>query len=98
MLRFLQYLRIAFSATCLIACVLLIALWVRSYWWWDTTSAVPKHSLASVRGRLLWDTPLEAIARPGSPDLTNYAKPHFGTYSYPLEAIIIMPGRGGMAM
>jgi hypothetical protein len=30
--RFLRYLRIAFSATCLIACVLLIALWVRSYW------------------------------------------------------------------
>jgi hypothetical protein len=29
--RFLRYLRIAFSATCLIACVLLIALWVRSY-------------------------------------------------------------------
>ena len=28
-------LRIAFSATCLIACVLLIALWVRSYWWTD---------------------------------------------------------------
>jgi hypothetical protein len=25
-------LRIAFSVTCLIACVLLIALWVRSYW------------------------------------------------------------------
>jgi len=25
-------LRIAFSATCLIACVLLIVLWVRSYW------------------------------------------------------------------
>jgi hypothetical protein len=29
--RFLRYLRIAFSATCLIACVLLILLWVRSY-------------------------------------------------------------------
>src|SRR5215213_5080137 len=27
-----RYLRIAFSATCLIACVLLIAFWVRSYW------------------------------------------------------------------
>jgi hypothetical protein len=26
-------LRIAFSATCLIACVLLIVLWVRSYWY-----------------------------------------------------------------
>ena len=31
--RFLRYLRIAFSATCLIACVLLIVLWVRSYWY-----------------------------------------------------------------
>jgi hypothetical protein len=31
MRRFLRYLRIAFSATCLVACMLLIALWVRSY-------------------------------------------------------------------
>src|SRR6266550_2296875 len=31
-------LRIAFSATCLIACVLLIVLWVRSYWWNDGIS------------------------------------------------------------
>ena len=31
-------LRIAFSATCGIACVLLIALWVRSYWWEDGLS------------------------------------------------------------
>jgi hypothetical protein len=35
MRRFLRYLRTAFSATCLIACVLLIALWVRSYSWHD---------------------------------------------------------------
>jgi 4-amino-4-deoxy-L-arabinose transferase-like glycosyltransferase len=31
MRRFLRYLRIAFSATCLIACVMLCVLWVRSY-------------------------------------------------------------------
>ena len=31
-------LRIAFSATCLIACVLLIVLWVRSYWWVEEVS------------------------------------------------------------
>jgi hypothetical protein len=30
--RLFKYLRIAFSAVCLIACVLLIVLWVRSYW------------------------------------------------------------------
>ena len=35
MRKSLRYLRIAFSATCLIACVLLIALWVRSYWRWE---------------------------------------------------------------
>jgi hypothetical protein len=32
-------LRIAFSVACGIACVLLIALWVRSYWWVDCMSA-----------------------------------------------------------
>jgi hypothetical protein len=38
MRRSLRYLRIAFSATCGIACVLLIALWVRSYWWLDNVN------------------------------------------------------------
>ena len=32
MAHYLRYLRIAFSATCLVACVLLVVLWVRSYW------------------------------------------------------------------
>ena len=31
----LRYLRIAVSLTSLVACMLLIALWVRSYWWGD---------------------------------------------------------------
>jgi hypothetical protein len=50
MSRFLRYLRIAFSATCLIACVLLIVLWVRSYQnfggaWWDwATDSLTIHS------------------------------------------------------
>ncbi len=38
MSRFLRYLRIAFSATYLIACVLLIVLWIRSYWQHDETT------------------------------------------------------------
>src|SRR4051794_10853605 len=37
----LRYLRIACSATCLVACVLLIVLWVRSYWTWDILSYSP---------------------------------------------------------
>jgi hypothetical protein len=29
-------LRIVFSAMCGITCLLLVVLWVRRYWWWDT--------------------------------------------------------------
>jgi hypothetical protein len=35
----LHYLRIAVSATCLIVSVLLISIWVRSYWWHDQISS-----------------------------------------------------------
>jgi hypothetical protein len=59
--RFLRYLRIAFSATCLIACVLLIVLWVRSFWLldgvWIRYSQVPDRSvrLFTERGSLVVD-------------------------------------------
>jgi hypothetical protein len=46
-------LRIAFSATCLIACVLLIALWVRSYWIGDNIrlpASEARVNVYSVRG------------------------------------------------
>ena len=49
MRRFLRYLRIAFSATCLIACMLLIVLWVRSYWKMDILD-VPLHRWQVVFG------------------------------------------------
>jgi hypothetical protein len=49
-------LRIAFFATCGIACVLLCVLWVRSYWWLDTAHC-PLRSprmfiVTSYQGRL----------------------------------------------
>jgi hypothetical protein len=55
MRRFLRYLRIAFSATCLVACVLLVVLWVRSYWWTDWFHIQTRTGLIqlqSMRGRL----------------------------------------------
>jgi hypothetical protein len=53
-------LRIAFSAMCLIACVLLIVLWVRSYWYWDNLDnnaarSIDSHSIDSLSGYLLLD-------------------------------------------
>ena len=54
-----KYLRIAFSATCLIACVLLIALWVRSYWREDEAtvrlSQTDAVECASRVGRITFD-------------------------------------------
>jgi hypothetical protein len=49
----LHNLRIAFSVGCGIACVLLIVLWVRSYWWYDIRgyySTVASLSLESNHG------------------------------------------------
>jgi hypothetical protein len=66
----LRYLRIGFSITCLIACVLLIVLWVRSYWGhFDIRFPRSDHWLCSLRGwtQLLCDSdrdPLTGMARP----------------------------------
>jgi hypothetical protein len=52
-------LRITFSATCLIACMLLIVLWVRSYWVFNTVQYLAAGSqgygIVSDRGRLTID-------------------------------------------
>lgn len=51
MTRYLRYLRVAFSATCLVACILLIALWVRSY---QATDVLPLRPFCiSTYGRLV---------------------------------------------
>jgi hypothetical protein len=49
-------LRIAFSAVCGVVCLLLIALWVRSYWWNDTINSPTRGDhffvAQSIRGYL----------------------------------------------
>jgi hypothetical protein len=53
-MNLLRNLRIAFSAICGIACVLLIVLWVRSYWVWDLINTTG-YSVSSFRGHLSLD-------------------------------------------
>jgi hypothetical protein len=48
----LQYLRIAVTALSLTACVLLTALWVRSYSWTDTFTVSQRFSVTTFRGEL----------------------------------------------
>ena len=45
-------LRIAFSTTCLVACVLLIALWVRSYWQVNTLNTLHGYEIVVKHGKL----------------------------------------------
>jgi len=51
----LKYLRIAVSALSLTACVLLIVLWVRSYYRLDTMMGWPGHTVSTIRGRMFVD-------------------------------------------
>ena len=55
--RILRGVRITVSVSCLILCGLLIALWVRSYWWIDDSHlSTPQNTLlvGSLRGRLVY--------------------------------------------
>src|SRR5688572_11430213 len=60
LLRILRLLRIAFSATCGISCLLLIALWVRSYAWhdgiWGRISQTEGFHFSAHEGRLQFNT------------------------------------------
>lgn len=61
-------LQIAFSAMCVVACVLLIVLWVRSYSKWDRAwlGGFGYHRVQSVRGFIEFDSSECTIAaRPG---------------------------------
>jgi hypothetical protein len=51
--RVTRYIRIAVTALSLTACVLLIALWVRSYWIADGFASANSWAVVSLRGELL---------------------------------------------
>jgi hypothetical protein len=76
-------LRIAFSATCLIACVLLIVLWVRSYWWADVANPVFTQRVVSMTNGKLIHTDVQSRPNRYEPDpmVTPYLPP-FLTFSY----------------
>jgi hypothetical protein len=46
----LKYLRIAVTALSMTACVLLVALWVRSYWWRDSIAISSERTVVSRTG------------------------------------------------
>jgi hypothetical protein len=81
-------LRIAFSATCLIACVLLIVLWVRSYWWTygvNANDGIQEFGISVECGAL--------VAAFGS--VPKLSRVHFYWESQPVTPDLDMPGLMG---
>jgi len=61
-------LRIAWSVMCGIACVLLIVLWVRSYWWVDT-KATPPATFVSREGAIDVRSRQDEVQAPQQPKI-----------------------------
>jgi hypothetical protein len=83
-------LRIAWSVAWGVVAVSLCGLWVRSYWWWDVMAVAPNHSLASMNGSFLWDTPLGMVPRPGRAMPASQSPP-LVAQSVRLDDVIILP-------
>jgi hypothetical protein len=99
-------LRIAFSATCAIACVLLIVLWVRSYSRRDDMfgplSAAQWYDIEHVRGRVMLGISLRDLGRgitstrlpiPGEPGIVQWPESPlgFGILQFPSGSGLIVP-------
>jgi len=67
-------LRIAFSNTCLFACGLLLALWVRSYWWDDSISHPESGYLPNVYASTTGNLTLNWDASSGDPEWRFWSK------------------------
>jgi hypothetical protein len=92
-------LRIAWSVGCVIACVLLIVFWVRSYWWADTASNLLGHYLFSLHGNVVID---DAIGFEFADGKAVYfgAGPigPFFTMSFPLANVAALREGSGVAV
>src|SRR5690349_11658285 len=95
-------LRIAFSATCLVACVLVVVLWVRSYWRHDfykiAIASTTPISVGSVDGalRASWGGHSDILKTPGkhiifsNPELCHGAF-GFGILRFANDVLIFCP-------
>ena len=70
MRRWLHYLRLAWSVMSLMGCLLVIALWTRSYWWLDyrgrefsSTSGIAVHSLQGQLRLTFISAPADTISQ-----------------------------------
>jgi hypothetical protein len=94
--RLTRYLHIAVTALCLTACVLLVALWVRSYSWIDSATLFGKYSIASFRGDILFNRPM--VLTYSGPTPPRLSPPRYGITSIPAGQSGLIIFEGGWAI
>jgi hypothetical protein len=97
--RILMGLRIAVSATCGIACLLLVIMWVRSYWWCDNALSLLRHDLASLHGNVVIDETIRFTTIDGKIIyLGGDTADRFCTLSISLASVVHVPQGNGIVM
>jgi hypothetical protein len=93
--RLFRGLRITWSVGFGILCLLLIALWVRSYWWIDCTSLLRKYSLTSFRGDIFIEKPVVINYSGPNPSQVSFSPGRYGISSLPSDLPGLIIGKGG---
>src|SRR5262245_5738456 len=92
----LLYLRITISALCVLICLPLIVMWVRSYQYCDSNYPQAGHRFTSLRGVLFIDDEFLVKPVPGAtPDPISALQPMRGIISFPLSDYELVPRRVG---
>jgi hypothetical protein len=95
-------LRIAWSVVWGIAAVLLVVLWVRSYWWADYVQPWQKHTVVSLRGKLFVDNhivlSIPSSSVPGGVPTGLVETNRFFAYSLATKQFSFFPQKSGLAI
>ena len=79
----LKYLRIAGTALSLTACVLLVALWARTYWWWEVLSPILTARIPSMQQGIIVYNDIQTRNTEPIPDpLVNRYLPQCISFSF----------------
>jgi hypothetical protein len=93
----LKYLRIAVTALSVTACVLLIALWVRSYWWVDKLHVAYWYYAGSMQGDmyvmpLIYDVTQSYVAEHDIGPIHTYSIWNAGGKTvYKMDGLVVVP-------
>jgi hypothetical protein len=91
-------LRIAWSVPWGAAAVLLCVLWVRSYWWMDTTNPYLRHTVTTARGKLWWNPQIFIESNTAAVAFEEAATKGGRVFSFPIHPVKVTRSSRGIAI